>query len=97
VVLPAAGTNTTLLDQRCWKKAGDSGPSTYIKIAVPFPRATDKIFAGVAFYRRVLPVREGRAEHTRVRGRESRKIGARRMNGIGETVGEEAESRFRGV
>lgn len=61
------------------EKGGEdiAGPDTRIKIAVPFPRAADKIFAGDAFYRRVLPTGEGRAERTR--GRESRKIGARRM------------------
>lgn len=32
-------------------KAGSSGPSTCIKIAVPFSQAADNIFAGDAFYR----------------------------------------------
>lgn len=59
-------------------KAGASGPDTYIKIAVPFSQRTTFLPANT-FYRRVLLAREGRAESNRVRGRGSRKIGAKRM------------------
>ena len=54
-----------------------AGPALALKLR-RFLRAVDNTFAGNAFYRRVLLAREGR-ERTRVRGRGSRKIGAKGM------------------
>jgi len=61
VVLPTAGASTAHFDRRCREKRRqrDSEPGTCIKISVPFPRAADNTFAGGAFYRCVLPAREG--------------------------------------
>lgn len=78
VVLPqTAGANTAYFALASTGRA-KAGAGTCIKIAMPFPRAADNIFAGSGFYRRVLPAREGSAERTREGGGEEAGKSARR-------------------